>query len=429
MHPTNTLLTRARDLDRKDPLASFRKHFYIPEGIIYVDGNSLGLLSKDAEQSLLRVLNEWKTLGIKGWLQAERPWFYFAEEIGEMAAELVGAAPGELIFTGTTTVNIHALISTFYQPQGRRTKILADELNFPSDIYALKGQIKQKGLDPGAELLLVPSGDGNTLDEDHIVARMAEDVALVYLPSVLYASGQLLDMEYLTKEARKRGIPIGFDCSHSAGAVPHQFSKWGIDFATFCSYKYLNGGPGCTAFLYLNKKHAHREPLMAGWFGYVKEKQFDMSLHFEHAHSAGGWQISSPGILGASTMEGSLKIIREAGMEAIRKKSLQLTAFFAELAATLLAGPEYGFSIVTPFEDHRRGGHIALAHPTEALRITEALKARNIIPDFRAPDIIRIAPVALYNTFVEVVQVASALHEIVKNKEYLKFNKQRKAIS
>lgn len=429
MQPTSTFLKKARELDRNDPLAKFRQRFYIPEGTIYVDGNSLGLLSKDAEQSLLRVLNEWKTLGIKGWLQAQRPWFYFAEEVGEMAAELVGAAPGELIFTGTTTVNIHALVSTFYQPKGRRTKILADELNFPSDIYALKGQIKQKGLDPGAELLLVPSGDGNTLDEDHIVARMAEDVALVYLPSVLYASGQLLDMEYLTKEARKRDIPIGFDCSHSAGAVPHQFSKWGIDFATFCSYKYLNGGPGCTAFLYLNKKHAHREPLMAGWFGYVKEKQFDMLLDFQHTHSAGGWQISSPGILGASTMEGSLNIIREAGMKAIRKKSLQLTSFFVELVDSLLSGPDHGFSIVTPPEDHRRGGHIALTHPAEALRITEALKARNIIPDFRAPDIVRIAPVALYNTFVEVVQVASALHEIVKNKEYLKFNKQRKAIS
>jgi len=150
MQPTSTFLKKARELDHNDPLATFRQRFYIPEGTIYVDGNSLGLLSKDAEQSLLRVLNEWKTLGIKGWLQARRPWFYFAEEVGEMAAELVGAAPGELIFTGTTTVNIHALVSTFYQPKGRRTKILADELNFPSDIYALKGQIKQKGLDPGS---------------------------------------------------------------------------------------------------------------------------------------------------------------------------------------------------------------------------------------------------------------------------------------
>ncbi len=424
-----TRYKQALDLDRSDPLAGYRDRFYIPENTIYVDGNSLGLLSKDAEASLMRVLEEWKNLGIKGWLQAERPWFYFAEETGAAASELVGAEPAELIFTGTTTVNIHALISTFYQPQGRRTKILADELNFPSDIYALKGQIRQKGLDPDKKLLLAPGTDGKTLDERTIVSMMTDEVALAWLPSVLYASGQLLDMEYLCKEANARGIPIGFDCSHSAGAVPHRFSQWGVDFATFCSYKYLNGGPGCTAFLYINKKHFDKEPMTPGWFGYVKEKQFDMLPDFEHARSAGGWQISSPGILGASTMEGSLKVIREAGIEAIREKSLQLTSFFIELVNDMLQDPASGFSITTPPESHRRGGHIALAHPTEALRINEALKARGIIPDFRAPDTIRVAPVALYNTFEEVWKVAEALKEIMDKKEYLQFVKQRKAIS
>ncbi|MFP4468975.1 MAG: kynureninase [Bacteroidales bacterium] len=422
-------LNIARDLDHKDPLADFRQRFHIPDNTIYVDGNSLGLLSKDAEKSLLRVLNEWKTLGIKGWMDAERPWFYFAEHIGEMASPLVGAAPGELIFSGTTTVNIHALISSFYQPKGKRTRILADELNFPSDTYALKGQIKQKELDPDRELLLARSDNGKTLDEDRIVSMMTDEVALVWLPSVLYASGQLLDMEYLTQEAHKRGIPIGFDCSHSAGAVPHHFNRWGVDFATFCSYKYLNGGPGCTAFLYVNEKHFGKEPLMAGWFGYIKEKQFDMSLNFEHAENAGGWQISSPGILGASTMEGSVKLMQEAGIERIREKSLQLTGFFLKLFHGKLDVPPYNFSIATPEDPHRRGGHIALTHPDEALRINEALKARGIIPDFRAPDTIRIAPVALYNTFEEVCRVIEALEEILDNEEYLRFGKQRKAIS
>ncbi len=400
----------------------------MPEKTIYVDGNSLGLLSKDAEQSLLRVLDEWKTMGIKGWLEAERPWFYFAEQIGDMATPLVGAAPGELIFSGTTTVNIHSLISTFYQPTRSRDKILADELNFPSDIYALQGQLKQKDKNPADKLILAASKDGRTLDEELIVSLMTDDVSLVYLPSVIYGSGQLLDMEFLTREAHKRGIPIGFDCSHSAGAVPHDFHRWGVDFATFCSYKYLNGGPGCTAFLYIHRNHFNKEPLMAGWFGYVKEKQFDMSLAFEPARHAGGWQISSPGILGASTMEGSLKIINEAGIEAIRTKSLKLTAFFVELVQTVLHETGHGFSISTPKEDHRRGGHIALTHP-EALRINEALKAKGFVPDFRAPDTIRIAPVALYNTYEEVWQVANALLEIMIQKEYLKFEKQRKAIS
>jgi kynureninase len=182
----NPTLEYARELDRNDKLARFRERFYIPENTIYVDGNSLGLLSQDAEKSLLRVLNEWKALGIRGWLEAQRPWFYFGEQIGDMAAEIVGAAPGELVFTGTTTVNIHALVSTFYQPMGKRTKILADELNFPSDIYALQGQIRIKGLDPDKELTACHgAADGQTLDEMAIVELMTDEVGIVYLPSVL----------------------------------------------------------------------------------------------------------------------------------------------------------------------------------------------------------------------------------------------------
>ncbi|MFO7999254.1 MAG: kynureninase [Bacteroidales bacterium] len=421
--------SHARHLDAADSLKGFRKRFFIPEDTIYVDGNSLGLLSDDAESSLRRVLDEWRRLGIRGWLEARRPWFYFAEEIGAMASGLVGAQPGELVLGGSTTVNIHALLGTFYKPGGRRTRILADALNFPSDIYALKGQIKLRGLDPEKELLLAPSRDGRTLNEATIIEMMDERVALVYLPSVLYSSGQLLDMQTLTREAHRRGIEIGFDCSHSAGAVPHRFSDWGVDFATFCSYKYLNGGPGCAAFLYVNKKHFKREPLMAGWFGYEKSRQFDMSLEFRHEQGAGGWQISTPGILGSSTMEGSLKLILEAGMDAIREKSLRLTAYFIDLVAAGLTEEPYGYSLATPTEPKRRGGHIALSHPTEALRICEALKSRGIIPDFRQPDIIRIAPVALYNTFVEVWKVAQALKEIIDNKEYAHFPLGRKAIS
>ncbi len=237
----------ALQCDRNDQLKQFRHRFYFPPDTIYLDGNSLGLLSSDAEASLLRILNEWKSLGIKGWLDGQLPWFYMAEEMGRLAAPLVGADEGELIFTGTTTVNIHALLSTFYKPVAGKSKILADTLNFPSDIYALKGQIMLHGLNPESELVLVPSSDGYTLDENAIVEMMTGDVALIFLPSVLFCSGQLLNMAYLTQEAHKRGILIGFDCSHSAGAVPHHFSKWDVDFAVFCSYKYLNGGPGSTA--------------------------------------------------------------------------------------------------------------------------------------------------------------------------------------
>jgi len=422
-------LAFAHQLDKNDLLTAYRKYFYLPEQTIYMDGNSLGLLSQQAETSLLRVLDEWKKLAIKGWLDARRPWFYFAEHIGEMAASVVGADKDELIFTGTTTVNIHALLSTFYKPNGKRTKILADALNFPSDIYALKAQIKQRGLAPEKELVLVNSKDGYTLNEKDIVEQMSDEVALVFLPSVLYCSGQLLDMAYLTQEAHKRNILIGFDCSHSAGAVPHHFSTWGVDFAVFCSYKYLNGGPGCAAFLYLNKKHFGNEPLLAGWFGYNKDKQFDMLLDFEHNNSAGGWQISSPGILGSATMEGSLEIINEAGIENIRKKSLQLTSYFIYLAQNILCNDKYGFKIVTPQNPERRGGHVSLVHKTESFRICEALKAEGIIPDYRLPDIIRIAPVALYNTFEEVWFTIHKIKTIVDDRTYEKFSNTRRGIT
>jgi len=418
----------ANQLDLADNLKRYRKRFYIPEGSIYMDGNSLGLLSADAEASLHRVLGEWRLYGIRGWLEAERPWFWFAEQIGDMAAWLVGAAPGELVLGAGTTVNIHSLVSTFYQPSGKRTKVLADALNFPSDLYALKGQIRLKGLDPDKELVLAGSDDGHVLDENRIVEMMTDEVALVYLPSVLYTSGQLLDMAYLTAEAHRRGIEIGFDCSHSAGVVPHRFSEWGVDFAAFCSYKYLNGGPGSPAFIYVNSRHFHREPLMAGWFGYDKNKQFDMSPDFDHARGAGGWQISSPVIMGAATLEGSLKLFSKAGMENIRKKSLALTGYLIQLLTEILPQEKYGLSIVTPLDTHRRGGHVALSHSSEAWRITEALKARGIIPDFRTPDVIRIAPVAFYNTFEEVWQVANTLKEIIEKKEYKKFKQQRKPV-
>jgi kynureninase len=418
----------ARKLDSEDPLARFRERFYVPEGAIYVDGNSLGLLSKDSESSVLRVLNEWKTLGIRGWLEAKHPWFYLAEELGAMCAKLVGAEPEEVVAAGATTVNIHSLVNTFYQPDGNRRKILADELNFPTDIYALRSVVRLRGLNLDDDLVLAPSEDGRFLNENKIVELMNEDVALVFLPSVLYRSGQLLDMQYLTEEAHRRGIPVGFDCSHSVGVVPHHFDKWGVDFALWCSYKYLNGGPGGTAFLYVNKKHFDHEPALAGWFGQVKEKQFDMSLTFEHSKSAGGWQISSPAVLSLAPIEGSLKIILEAGIEAVREKSLKITSYLIYLTDKILCGAPYDFTVGTPREAERRGGHVAVEHE-EGMRMAEALRSRGVVSDFRPPNVIRLAPIPLYNTYHEVWKIVQHLKEIVDRRVYEAFPKERRKIS
>ena len=421
-------LEEARGLDRMNSLAGFRERFYIPPGTIYMDGNSLGLLSKDSEESLLRVLGEWKNLAIGGWMNGKRPWFWFAEEMGHLASELVGAGKDEVILTGTTTINIHNLVGTFFRPDGNRNKILADSINFPSDLYALQGQLRNRGLDPESHLLLAGPGDDGLLDEDEIIGMMKDDVALVFLPSVLYRSGQLLDIERLTSAAHERDIMIGFDCSHSAGTVPHSFSKWGVDFALWCSYKYLNSGPGAAAFLYVNRKHFGLNPYLPGWFGYLKEKQFDMLTEFIPAPHSGRWQISSPGILGSAPAEGAMKIILKAGMTSIRNTSLQLTGFLAGSIRKRVMPLHDGFRIITPSEPRRRGGHIAVEHP-EAVRINGALLKKGIIGDLRPPNIIRLAPVALYNTFEEVYRVTEAIREIMDKKLYLDSGTERNEVS
>jgi len=415
--------------DARDPLAKFRERFYPPQGTVYLDGNSLGLASLDAVAAIERVVEEWKELGIRGWLNGQPPWFYYAEQVGALAASLVGARPEEVVATGTTTVNIHALVSTFYARHQTRTKILADELTFPTDLYALAGQIEWRGLDPKEHLVLVSSEDGRTLDEERIVALMDEDVAVALLPSVLYRSGQLLDMEYLVREAHRRGIIIGFDCAHSVGALPHRLSDWGVDFAMWCSYKYLNAGPGSTAFIYLSERHFQREPLLKGWFGYQKDRQFDLALDFAHEASAGGWQISSPGIFGIAAAEGALKIHHEAGIERIRQKSIDLTSYLIFLVDEILAKAPYRFSIGTPREPSRRGGHVALERDSEAMRINEALIAKGFVGDFRPPKTIRIAPVALYCSYRDVWRTVQCLKEIIDEEGYLKFSEQRKAVS
>jgi len=421
----------ARQMDAQDPLAHFRGRFFLPGNTIYLDGNSLGLMPRDAEESIRRVMQEWKTQAIDGWLQAKPPWFYTAETLGALAAPLVGAEENEVVCTGTTTVNLHALVGAFYHPQGKRTKILADELNFPSDIYALKGQIKLKGLPVESHLVLVPGkiGDGQLLDENEIIAAMSDEIALALFPSVLYRSGQLLDIPLLTRKAHEKGIMIGFDCSHSVGGVPHRFDQWDVDFAFWCSYKYMNGGPGSPAFLYINKKHFHKEPLLAGWFGCVKEKQFAMSLDFEYTRGAGGWQISSPSALSAAAVHGALKILLEAGSERIREKSIRLTEYFIFLVDHLLPPGEYNITIATPRNPERRSGHVAVQGNGNMWRIHQALKAGGIVPDFRPPNIIRFAPIALYNTFHEVWQTVNRLKEIIDRKEYESFPAERSAIT
>ncbi|MEH7331667.1 kynureninase [Neobacillus drentensis] len=416
----------AKQLDNEDTLARFREEFYLKPGSIYMDGNSLGLLSKRAEKALLDSLNDWKHYGIDGWTQGDHPWFFMAEELGKMLAPLVGASAEEVIVTGSTTVNLHQLVSTFYQPDGNRTKILADELTFPSDIYALQSQLRTHGYNPDAHLIRVKSRDGRFLEENDIIEAMTDDVALIVLPTVLYRSGQILDIKRLTEEAHKKGILIGFDACHSAGAIPHYFSEWDVDFAFWCNYKHLNGGPGSVGGLYVNRKHFGKMPGLAGWFSSNKEKQFDMEHTLTPAHSAGAFQIGTPHVLSIAPLIGSLEIFTEAGIENIREKSLKINQYLVDLIETELA--EMGFFVGSPREDARRGGHVSLEH-NEAARICKSLKENGIIPDFRAPNIIRLAPVALYTSYEEVWKVVQILKKIMTEKQYEKFKNEREVVA
>ncbi|MBU9714088.1 kynureninase [Evansella tamaricis] len=419
-------MEHAIQLDNQDPLAKYRQEFYINHEKIYLDGNSLGLLSKRAEKTALEMLKSWKNYGIEGWTEGENPWFYVSESVGERMATLVGANGREVIVTGSTTGNLHQLLATFYEPQGNKKKILTDELAFPTDIYAIKSHLKLKGFDPDNELIKVKSRDGHTLSEKDIISEMKDDVRLVILPSILYRSGQILNMSKLTEEAHKRDILIGFDLCHSIGSIPHQLTQWDVDFAFWCNYKHLNGGPGAVGGLYVNQRHFGREPGLAGWFSSKKENQFDMDHQLVSEDHAGAYQMGTPHILSLAPLLGSVDMFQEAGIHKIREKSLKLTEFMMTLLEQELAKEE--FIIRNPVPDEQRGGHLFIEH-SDAARICKALKENGIVPDFRSPNGIRLAPVALYNTFVEVWKTVQTLKRIMDNGEYRKYTNERGVIA
>lgn len=416
----------AEKLDQQDDLKEYRNEFYIPQDSIYLDGNSLGLLSQRSEEAILSILDSWKKLGIDGWTDATEPWYYLSERLGEMIAPLIGARADEVIITGSTTMNLHQILATYYKPDARRNKIITDTLNFPTDIYAIKSQLQLHGLDLNEHLISVKSADGHLLSEEDIVAQMTEEVFMIVLSGVLYRSGQIIDMELITKEAHKHGILVAFDLCHSIGSIEHFLDKWNVDFAFWCTYKHLNGGPGSVGGLYINERHFGINPGLAGWFGSDKSKQFDLEHTMTSAMHAGAMQTGTPHVLSAAPLLGSLAIFQEVGMKKIRTKSLLLTEFMTKLIDQELH--EFSFVNRTPREASKRGGHIFIEH-TEAARICKSLKEHGVIPDFRAPNGIRLAPVALYNSFVEVWDAVQLLKKIMMEERFKKFENKRDVIA
>lgn len=418
---------RAAALDSADPLARFRAEFFLPPGQVYLDGNSLGLLSRRAEAHLQRVIAEWRALGISGWTDASPPWISLCETAAAQVAALVGATPDEIAVTGSTTVNLHQLLATLFDPAAPRKIIVADELNFSSDLHALQSHLRQRGLDPARHLRLIRSRNGRTLHGDDLIAAFTPDVQIAVLPAVQFVSGQLLDLGAITRAAQTRGILVGWDCSHSIGAVPHAFDRGGPDFAFWCHYKYLNAGPGAVGGLYLHRRHHGRTSGLAGWWGVRPDRRFALAAQHEPSPDATALHIGTPHLLSVAPLLGSLELIAGAGgVPALRAKSLAQTALLMELADHELAG--LGFSIVNPRADDDRGGHVALAHP-EAWRICQALKQAGVVADFRRPDIIRLAPSPLYNTFAECAGAIAQLQSIVRSVAYEKFPTQRALVT
>lgn len=402
---------KARSLDATDELAPLRRQFRIPPGIRYFNGNSLGLLSQPAEAALADALDAWRSLGGEGWFRGREPWLGMVAQAAALMAPLVGAEAESVTVANSTTVNLHQLLSTLFRQTPGRHKILIDDTIFCSDLYAIRSHLRLRNLDPDADLIVVSAAADGLLDEEAIIQKMTNDVACAVLSSVVYNTGQLLDLGRLTRAARERNILVGFDCSHSVGCIPHELSRWDNDFAFWCGYKYLNGGPGAPSGMFLNRRHFGRAPGMAGWFGCRKDRLLDMPRQMEAAGDAEALQISTPFVLSLAALLGSLSLVSQAGIDALRAKSLRLTGLLIELIDDRL---DSRVVIVTPRDEKRRGGHVAIAHP-QAQRLCRALRERNVVSDYRSPNILRLAPSPLYNTFDDcceaVEQLQSALDQ------------------
>ncbi|MBL8799683.1 MAG: kynureninase [Planctomycetia bacterium] len=412
-------LTFARDLDAADPLRACRQRFLIPalpdgQPALYLCGQSLGLQPKAVRGLIEQELDAWARLGVGGHFKEQAPWYSYHELFRESGARLVGARPGEVVMMNSLTVNLHLLLTTFYQPTNERPCILIDEPTFPSDRYAISSHIACRGLDPHAALLTVQPRAGEWTirleDLEALLQAHSERIAVVLLNGVNFFTGQCFDMQRIAGLARARGCIVGFDLAHAAGNVPLQLHDWNIDFAVWCSYKYLNAGPGAVAGCFVHERHGQNLslPRLAGWWGNDPATRFRMHLQPDFVPRAGadGWQLSNPPILALAPLRASLALFDEVGMPALREKSERLTGYLQYLLDRLPTGR---VEVITPRDAPSRGCQLSLLIHEEPRALATALERAGVICDFREPNVIRVAPVPLYNTFEEVWRFADLL--------------------
>jgi len=410
----------AKQLDAEGPLCSFRQNFHLPLGkdskpLIYFAGNSLGLMPKSARQVVEEELNNWAKLGVDAHHAAGTPWYSYHEALRDPTARIVGAKPVEVICMNSLTVNLHLMMATFYRPAKSRVKILMEEPAFPSDTYAIKTQIVHHGLDPKDALILArPRKDAFTIQTEDVVdliEKHADQLAVVMIGAVNFFTGQLLDIAAITEAAQKHGIIAGFDLAHAIGNVPLSLHDWNVDFAVWCSYKYLNAGPGAVAGAFVHERHATNTklPRLAGWFGNDPNTRFRLHLEpdFIPVPSADGWQISNPPIFSMAPLRASLAMFDEAGgIKPLRAKSIRLTSYLEFL---LNQNASKRFTIITPKSRDERGCQLSILAHEYPKELHNELISGDVKCDFREPNVIRVAPTPLYNTFHEVCRFAQIL--------------------
>lgn len=416
----------AKHLDDKDELKSFREKFYIPmvngKESIYFTGNSLGLQPKSTQDHILNELEDWANYGVEGHFHARNPWMPYHEKFSDQLANIVGALPHEVVAMNQLTVNLHLLMVTFYRPTQQKYKIICEAKAFPSDQYALESQVTFHGFNYEDAVIEISPREGEyTIRTEDILAAIEEhedSLALVLFGGVNYYTGQFFDLKTITGAAHKAGVVAGFDLAHAAGNVELKLHEWDVDFACWCSYKYLNSGPGGVSGVYIHERHATNPslPRFAGWWGYKKDSRFEMHKGFEAIPTAEGWQLSNAPVLSMAAHKASLDIFEEAGMARLRSKGKALSSYLMFILNEINEdSPEKLIEIITPADENERGCQVSMLMLKDGKRIFEALKKHGVLADWREPNVIRVASVPLYNSFEDVYRFGETIQSFFEN--------------
>lgn len=416
-------LEDARQMDREDSLSHLKNEFYIPQhngkDTVYLCGNSLGLQPRGVAKALEDELVQWKNYGVEGHFKGEMPWMYYHKFLSRQAAAIVGAKESEVVVMNTLTVNLHLMMVSFYKPKGKRFKIVMEAGAFPSDQYAMESQARFHGYDPDEAIIeIVPrQGEENLRTEDivDLIKKEGDSIACVMFAGVNYYTGQLFDMEAITKAGHAVGATVGFDLAHAAGNVPLRLHDWGADFAVWCSYKYMNSGPGGPSGCFVHERHGNNPdlPRFAGWWGHDEESRFLMQKGFIPMQGAAGWQLSNAQVLSMAAHKVSLDMFEKVGMESLREKSIRLTNFMEELIEDL-NNQGYQFNIITPKTVKDRGAQLSILTGPEGKQLFDYLSENGVICDWREPNVIRVAAVPMYNSFEDAWHFVNLLRTFSK---------------